>query len=227
MRLWRGRNRISPCRSQPEGAATRGAHLPRTRLSELTGRRRAQMLRRKTRRSGRSGQGNACEEQAQGNGETPVRVMRRRTQARLGGGIPPTKYRTADGGCSTREESSFSPEGATSMRRLGPAPEGAMRGFVSGRSRAEPSRVRRFRRPSPHSAYSIRRVGRRTPESAALARRARLPETKPHVDRQTSTRQHRTVSEHQSRSRQNSRASAVRIKKSAAADAPRPVFHPL
>ena len=49
MRLWRGRNRISPCRSQPEGAATRGAHLPRTRLSELTGRRRAQMLRRKTR----------------------------------------------------------------------------------------------------------------------------------------------------------------------------------
>ena len=134
MRLWRGRNRISPCRSQPEGAATRGAYLPRTRLSELTGRRRAQMLRRKTRRSGRSGQGNACEEQAQGNGETPVRVMRRRTQARLGGGIPPTKYRTADGGCSTREESSFSPEGATSMRRLGPAPEGAMRGFVSGRS---------------------------------------------------------------------------------------------
>ena len=203
MRLWRGRNRISPCRSQPEGG---------TRLSELTGRRRAQMLRRKTRRSGRSGQGNACEEQAQGNGETPVRVMRRRTQARLGGGIPPTKYRTADGGCSTREESSFSPEGATSMRRLGPAPEGAMRGFVSGRSRAEPSRVRRLRR---------------TPESAALARRARLPETKPHVDRQTSTRQHRTVSEHQSRSRQNSRASAVRIKKSAAADAPRPVFHPL
>ena len=137
MRLWRGRNRISPCRSQPEGAATRGAHLPRTRLSELTGRRRAQMLRRKTRRSGRSGQGNACEEQAQGNGETPVRVMRRRTQARLGGGIPPTKYRTADGGCSTREESSFSPEGATSMRRIGPAPEGAMRGFVSGRLTAE------------------------------------------------------------------------------------------
>ena len=98
------------------------------------------MLRRKTRRSGRSGQGDACEEQAQGNGETPVRVMRRRTQARLGGGIPPTKYRTADGGCSTREESSFSPEGATSMRRIGPAPEGAMRGFVSGRSRYPPKR---------------------------------------------------------------------------------------
>ena len=66
--------------------------------------------------------------------------MRRRTQARLGGGIPPTKYRTADGGCSTREESSFSPEGATSMRRIGPAPEGAMRGFVSGRSRYPPKR---------------------------------------------------------------------------------------
>ena len=203
MRLWRGRNRISPCRSQPEGAATRGAHLPRTRLSELTGRRRAQMLRRKTRRSGRSGQGNACEEQAQGNGETPVRVMRRRTQARLGGGIPPTKYRTADGGCSTREESSFSPEGATSMRRLGPAPEGAMRGFVSGRSRAEPSRVRRLRQDSPPTAYMY------TPSGAKDAGIGR------------------TVSEHQSRSRQNSRASAVRIKKSAAADAPRPVFHPL
>ena len=95
------------------------------------------MLRRKTRRSGRSGQGDAWEEQAQGNGETPVRVMRQRTQARQGGGIPPTKYRAADGGCSAREESSFSPEGATSMRRLGPAPEGAMRGHGRGRVTAE------------------------------------------------------------------------------------------
>ena len=118
------------------GADEIAADLPRARLSELPERRRAQMLRRKTRRSGRSGQGDAWEEQAQGNGETPVRVMRQRTQARQGGGIPPTKYRAADGGCSAREESSFSPEGATSMRRLGPAPEGAMRGHGRGRALA-------------------------------------------------------------------------------------------
>ena len=114
---------------------------------------RAQMLRRKTRYSGRSGQGDACEEHAQGNGETLVRVMRHQARTRRGGGIPPTKHRDANGGCSAREESSFSPKGATSMRRLGPAPEGAMRGFVSGRSRAEPSRVRRLRQDSPPTAY--------------------------------------------------------------------------
>ena len=111
------------------------------------------MLRRKTRHSGRSGQGDACEEHAQGNGETPVRVMRHLARTRQGGGIPPTKRRDANGGCSAREESSFSPKRATSMRRLAPAPEGAMRGFVSGRSRAEPSRVRRLRQDSPPKAY--------------------------------------------------------------------------
>ena len=36
-------------------------------------------------------------------------------------------------------------------------------------------------RTRPRRRICIRRVGRRTPESAALARRARLPETKPHT----------------------------------------------
>ena len=78
-----------------------------------------------------------CKEQAQGNGKTPVRVMRQRTRARREGGIPPTKYRAADGGCSAREESRFSPEGETNACAVSPAPEGAMRGFVSGRLTAE------------------------------------------------------------------------------------------
>ena len=77
-----------------------------------------------------------CEERAQGNGETLVRVMRHRTRARRGAGIPATKYRATDGGCSAREESSFSPKRATSMRRLAPAPEGAMRGRGGGVSAA-------------------------------------------------------------------------------------------
>ena len=74
-----------------------------------------------------------CEERAQGNGKTPVRVMRQRTRARLGGGIPPTKYHAADGGCSAREESSFSPKRETNACAVSPAPEGATRGFVLGR----------------------------------------------------------------------------------------------
>ena len=94
-----------------------------------------------------------CEEQAQGNGATTVRVMRHRTQARRGGGIPPTKYRAADDGCSARKESRFSPKGATNTCAVSPAPESAMRGFVSGRSRAEPSRARRLRQDSPPTAY--------------------------------------------------------------------------
>ena len=124
---------------------------------------RAQMLRRKTHLSGRSGQGDACEEQAQGNGETPVRVMRHRTQARQGGGIPPTKYRAADGGCSAREESSFSPKGATSMRRLGPAPEGAMRGLLRRRQRGgtrENEASRAGLRPEGVYVYAERSQGR-------------------------------------------------------------------
>ena len=81
-----------------------------------------------------------CKEQAQGNGATTVRVMRQRTQARREGGIPPTKYRAADGGCSAREESSFSPKRETNACAVSPAPEGAKRGFVLGRSRYPPKR---------------------------------------------------------------------------------------
>jgi hypothetical protein len=81
-----------------------------------------------------------CEERAQGNGKTPVREMRQRTRARREGGIPPTKYRASDGGCSAREESSFSPKGETNVCAVSPAPEGALRGFVLGRRRYPPKR---------------------------------------------------------------------------------------
>ena len=133
-----------------------------------------------------------------------------RTRARRGGGIPPTKYRTADGGCSAREESRFSPKRETNACDVSPVPEDALRGHGRGRSRYPPERsgvaegdalagVRNpFRRGGlhrtrPRSRICIRRAGRRTPESAALARRARLPETKPHDGRQTSTKRTRTV----------------------------------
>ena len=79
-------------------------------------------------------------ERAQGNGATTVRVMRQRSRARRGAGIPATKYRAADGGCSAREESRFSPKRETNTCAVSPAPEGAMRGFVSGRSRYPPKR---------------------------------------------------------------------------------------
>ena len=81
-----------------------------------------------------------CEERAQGNGATTVRVMRHRTRARRGGGIPPTKYHAADGGCSAREESRFSPERETNACAVSPVPEGAKRGFVLGRRRYPPKR---------------------------------------------------------------------------------------
>ena len=76
-----------------------------------------------------------CEEQAQGNGKTPVRVMRHRTRARRGGGIPPTKYRAADGGCSAREESRFSPKRETNACAVCPVPEDALRGLLRRRQR--------------------------------------------------------------------------------------------
>ena len=119
---------------------------------------------------GRSGQGDACEEQAQGNGETPVRVMRHQARTRRGGGIPPTKHRDANGGCSAREESSFSPKRETSMRRLDPAPEGATRGH--GRGLAERTEAGRGElcRTRPARRICIRRAGRRTHKSPALHR---------------------------------------------------------
>ena len=108
-----------------------------------------------------------CEERAQGNGKTPVRVMRQRTRARRGGGIPPTKYRAADGGCSAREESSFSPERETNACDVSPAPEGAMRGFVLGRAGRNPFRRGGLHRTRPRSRICIRRAGRRTGKAPA------------------------------------------------------------
>ena len=64
--------------------------------------------------------------------------MRQRTRARRGGGIPPTKYRAADGGCSVREESSFSPKRETNACAVSPVPEGAMRGHGGGRQPSGP-----------------------------------------------------------------------------------------
>ena len=130
-------------------------------LSSLTGRRRAQKLRRQTRHSGRSGQGDAYEEHAQGNGKTPVRVMRQRTRARREGGIPPTKYRAADGGCSAREESSFSPKRETNACAVCPVPEGALRGFVLGQRRAEPTKTRRVAQDCDPKAYMYTPSGRK------------------------------------------------------------------
>jgi len=80
---------------------------PRQQISEPMEHRRAQMLRRKTRHSGRSGQGDACEEHAQGNGETPVRAMRHQARTRREGGIPPTKHRDANGVSSRGRSRAF------------------------------------------------------------------------------------------------------------------------
>ena len=156
--------RLAGCEYYSKNSA---AVLPRTRLSEPMGHRRAQKLRRKTRHSGRSGQDDACEEHAQGNGETPARVMRHQTRTRRGGGIPPTKHRDANGGCSAREESSFSPKRATSMRRLDPAPEGAMRGHGRGLAERNPFRRGGLHRTRPRSRICIRRAGRRTGKAPA------------------------------------------------------------
>ena len=137
-----------------------------------------------------------CEEQAQGNGATTVRVMRHRTQARRGGGIPPTKYRAADDGCSAREESRFSPKGATNTCAVSPAPESAMRGFVSGRSRAEPSRARRLRQDSPPTAYMYTPsgakdagIGRSRKASTVARNKAARCQADPHKAQLRTTRQ--------------------------------------
>ena len=61
--------------------------------------------------------------------------MRHRTRARREGGIPPTKYRAVDGGCSTREESSFSPKRETNACTVSPVPEDALRGLLRRRQR--------------------------------------------------------------------------------------------
>ena len=125
---------------------------------------------------GRSGQGDACEEQAQGNGETTVRVMRHQARTRRGGGIPPTKHRDANGGCSAREESSFSPKRETSLRRLDPAPEGAKRGHGRGLAERTEAGGDELCRTRPRSRICIRRAGRRTHKTTALHREHGCPD---------------------------------------------------
>ena len=117
-----------------------------------------------------------CEERAQGNGATTVRVMRQRTRARRGGGIPPTKYRAADGGCSAREESSFSPKRETNACAVSPAPEGAMRGHGRGLAERTEAGGGELCRTRPRRRICIRRAGRRTRKSPALHREHGCPD---------------------------------------------------
>ena len=131
-----------------------------------------------------------CEERAQGNGATTVRVMRQRTRARRGGGIPPTKYRAADGGCSAREEPRFSPKGETNACAVCPAPEGAKRGHGRGRSGAEPSKTRRVAQDCDPKAYMYTSSGRK---DALIGRFSRASTVAPTVTARwkTSTRAHK------------------------------------
>ena len=108
-----------------------------------------------------------CEERAQGNGATTVRVMRHRTRARQEGGIPPTKYRAADGGCSAREESRFSPKQETNVCAVCPAPEDALRGHGRGLAERNPFRRGGLHRTRPRSRICIRRADRRTGKAPA------------------------------------------------------------
>ena len=131
-----------------------------------------------------------CEERAQGNGETLVRVMRHRTRARRGAGIPATKYRATDGGCSAREESSFSPKGETNTCDVSPAPEGATRGHGRGRSGAEPSKTRRVAQDCGPKAYMYTPSGRK---DAVIGRLSRASTVAPTVTARCQANQHSTV----------------------------------
>ena len=101
------------------------------------------------------------------------------------------EWRAKDAGaspCGTVEK----PRALSTRRTRPEVPRAVTVGAAAGRTEAgggELCRTRSRRR------ICIRRVGRRTPESAPLARRARLPETKPHTGRQTSTGQPRSPSQ--------------------------------
>ena len=130
-----------------------------------------------------------CEERAQGNGATTVRVMRQRTRARRGAGIPATKYRAADGGCSAREESRFSPKGETNAYAVSPAPEGATRGHGRGHRRAEPSKTRRVAQDCDPKAYMYTPSGRK---DALIGRFSRASTVAPTVTAHWKANQHST-----------------------------------
>ena len=89
--------------------------------------------------------------------------MRHRTRARREGGIPPTKYRAADGGCSAREESRFSPKRETNACAVCPVPEDALRGLLRRRQRGgthENETSRAGLRPEGIYVYVERSQGR-------------------------------------------------------------------
>jgi hypothetical protein len=130
-----------------------------------------------------------CEERAQGNGATTVRVMRQRTRARRGAGIPATKYRAADGGCSAREASRFSPKRETNMCAVCPAPEGATRGHGRGHRRAEPSKTRRVAQDCDPTAYMYTPSGRK---DALIGRFSRASTVAPTVTAHWKANQHST-----------------------------------
>ena len=147
-----------------------------------------------------------CEERAQGNGATTVRVMRQRTRTRQGGGIPPTKYRAADGGCSAREESRFSPKGVTNACAVCPVPEDALRGHGRGLAERNPFRRGGLHRTRPRSRICIRRAGRRTGKAPAskgehgCPDRDRTLESKPAQHRKANTHADNALNQRQKKS---------------------------
>ncbi len=116
--------------------------------------------------------------------------MRQRTRARREGGIPPTKYRAADDGCSAREESRFSPKRETNTCAVSPVPEGATRGHGRGRSRAEPSKTRRVAQDCDPTAYMYTPSGRK---DALIGRFSRASTVAPTVTARCQANQHSAV----------------------------------
>ena len=113
------------------------ANLSRARLSEPMGHRRAQMLRKETRHSGRSGQGDTCEEQAQGNGETTCACREAIRLPEAEGRAAKRSQEAAFARCDTRRERG---KEAVSRRR---SIVTRMVDAARGRSRAFPRSERR------------------------------------------------------------------------------------
>ena len=128
-------------------------------------------------------------------------MMRQRTRARRGAGIPATKYRAADAGCSAREESRFSPKGATNACAVSPAPEGALRGHGRGRSGAEPSKTRRVAQDCDPTAYMYTPSGRK---DALIGRLSRASTVAPTVTAHWKANQHKAPTENHHQTRSNS-----------------------
>ena len=128
-------------------------------------------------------------------------MMRHQARTRRGGGIPPTKHRDANGGCSAREESRFSPKGATNACAVSPAPEGALRGHGRGRSGAEPSKTRRVAQDCDPTAYMYTPSGRK---DALIDRLSRASTVAPTVTAHWKANQHKAPTENHHQTRSNS-----------------------